>query len=49
MHRSQNSDIIDWMSKSLVERGMTEPWHHGTSRPNIVEKQLTEPSLWPSS
>ena len=29
------------MSNSLIERGMTEPWHHFTSRPNIVETEAT--------
>ena len=29
------------MSNSLIERGMTEPWHHYTSRPNIVETEAT--------
>ena len=29
------------MSNSLVERGMTEPWNHFTSRPNIVETEAT--------
>lgn len=36
---------IDWMTKSLESRGMTEPWHHGTSRPPIVEAEATHRAL----
>ncbi|KAH8117262.1 dihydropyrimidinase [Phellopilus nigrolimitatus] len=45
MIHCENSDVIDWMSKSLAERGMTEPWHHGTSRPNIVESEATNRAI----
>lgn len=29
------------MTASLESRGMTQPWHHGTSRPPIVESEAT--------
>lgn len=45
MVHAENADIIDWMSKSLVERGMVEPWHHGTSRPPIVETEATNRAI----
>lgn len=33
--------MIAWMTRDLAERGMTEPWHHGTSRPPIIESEAT--------
>ncbi|THH05565.1 hypothetical protein EW146_g9871, partial [Bondarzewia mesenterica] len=36
---------IEWMTRSLESRGMTEPWHHGTSRPPIVEAEATHRAL----
>ena len=36
---------IEWMTRSLESRGMTEPWHHGTSRPPIVEAEATNRAL----
>lgn len=33
--------MIEWFTKDLEKRGMTEPWHHGTSRPPIVEAEAT--------
>ncbi|THV04899.1 dihydropyrimidinase [Dendrothele bispora CBS 962.96] len=45
MVHCENADIIDWMTNNLHERGMTEPWHHGTSRPPIVEAEATHRAL----
>ncbi|KAK7463625.1 hypothetical protein VKT23_005564 [Stygiomarasmius scandens] len=45
MVHCENADVIDWMAKNLQERGMTEPWHHGTSRPPIVESEATNRAL----
>ncbi|KAK0480775.1 dihydropyrimidinase [Armillaria novae-zelandiae] len=45
MVHCENADVIDWMTKSLQARGMTEPWHHGTSRPPIVESEATNRAL----
>ncbi|KIY49958.1 Phenylhydantoinase [Fistulina hepatica ATCC 64428] len=45
MVHCENADIIDWMTASLVARNMTEPWHHGTSRPPIVESEATHRAL----
>jgi len=33
--------MIKWFTSDLAARGMTEPWHHGTSRPPIVESEAT--------
>lgn len=33
--------MIKFFVNDLAERGMTEPWHHGTSRPPIVEAEAT--------
>lgn len=33
------------MTKSLESRGMTQPWHHGTSRPPLVESEATHRAL----
>lgn len=41
MVHAENSDCIEWFTKDLEARGMTEPWHHGTSRPPIVEAEAT--------
>jgi dihydropyrimidinase len=41
MVHAENADIIEWMTSKLVERGMVEPWHHSTSRPQIVEDEAT--------
>lgn len=41
MVHAENSDMIEWFTKDLENRGMTEPWHHGTSRPPIVESEAT--------
>ncbi|GAA6005357.1 hypothetical protein JCM10207_002950 [Rhodosporidiobolus poonsookiae] len=41
MVHAENSDMISWMVKDLVSRGMTAPWNHGTSRPPIVESEAT--------
>lgn len=41
MVHAENSDMIAWFTEDLAARGMTEPWHHGTSRPPIVESEAT--------
>lgn len=33
--------MIDFMTRSLERQGKTDPWHHGTSRPPIVEAEAT--------
>ncbi|KAF5374973.1 hypothetical protein D9758_000237 [Tetrapyrgos nigripes] len=45
MVHCENAEVIDWMTTNLQERGMTEPWHHGTSRPPIVESEATNRAL----
>lgn len=45
MVHAENADIIDWMTANLVERGMVEPWHHGTARPPIVEDEATNRAI----
>ncbi|EIM80355.1 dihydropyrimidinase [Stereum hirsutum FP-91666 SS1] len=45
MVHCENADVIDWMTKSLESRGMTQPWHHGTSRPPLVESEATHRAL----
>jgi dihydropyrimidinase len=42
---AENSDMIEWFTKDLEARGMTEPWHHGTSRPPVVEAEATNRML----
>jgi dihydropyrimidinase len=41
MVHAENADVIDWMTEHLEEQGMTAPFHHGTSRPPIVEAEAT--------
>jgi dihydropyrimidinase len=41
MVHAENTDIIDWMTQHLEEKLMTHPYHHGTSRPPIVEAEAT--------
>ncbi|KAH8833105.1 dihydropyrimidinase [Flagelloscypha sp. PMI_526] len=45
MCHCENADVVEWMTKSLELKGMTEPWHHGTSRPPIVEAEATNRAL----
>lgn len=37
--------MVEWMSKSLEKRGMTAPWYHGISRPNIAETEATNRAI----
>jgi dihydropyrimidinase len=39
MVHAENSDMINWMTEHLEARGLTAPYHHGTSRPPIVETE----------
>ncbi|GAA5924346.1 uncharacterized protein JCM15063_005608 [Sporobolomyces koalae] len=41
MVHAENSDMISWMTEDLARRGMVSPWHHGTSRPPLVESEAT--------
>jgi dihydropyrimidinase len=41
MVHAENADVIDWMTEHLEEKGMTAPYHHGTSRPPAVEAEAT--------
>lgn len=45
MIHAENSDMIEFMTRSLEKQGKTEPWHHGTSRPPIVESEATHRAL----
>ncbi|KAK4689302.1 dihydropyrimidinase, partial [Tremellales sp. Uapishka_1] len=45
MVHAENADIIDWMTNALLERGMVEPWHHGSSRPPLVETEATNRAI----
>jgi dihydropyrimidinase len=45
MVHAENSDIINWMTDRLLKQGMTEVWHHGTSRPQLVEDEATNRAL----
>ncbi|KIK35678.1 hypothetical protein CY34DRAFT_16872 [Suillus luteus UH-Slu-Lm8-n1] len=35
MVHAENADVIDWMTQHLEKKLMTQPYHHGTSRPPI--------------
>jgi dihydropyrimidinase len=39
MVHAENADMINWMTEHLETQGMTAPYHHGTSRPPIVEAE----------
>jgi dihydropyrimidinase len=41
MIHAENADVIDWMTDHLEAKGMTAPYHHGTSRPPAVEAEAT--------
>jgi hypothetical protein len=45
MIHAENGDIVEWMTKKLEEKGMTEPYHHYTSRPPIVEAEATNRAI----
>ncbi|OQU99766.1 hypothetical protein CLAIMM_05353 [Cladophialophora immunda] len=45
MVHAENADVIDWMTEHLEEQGMTAPYHHGTSRPPIVEAEATNRAI----
>lgn len=47
MVHAENTDIIEWMTQHLEEKMMTHPYHHGTSRPPIVEAEATVRHLSP--
>ena len=39
MIHAENGEVVEWMTKKLEEKCMTEPYHHYTSRPPIVEAE----------
>ena len=41
MVHAENADLVDWMTDHLEAQNMVEPWHHGTSRPPLVEAEAT--------
>jgi dihydropyrimidinase len=45
MVHAENHDIIEWMAERLLKQGMSEPIHHGTSRPQLVEDEATNRAL----
>jgi dihydropyrimidinase len=45
MVHAENADVIEWMTEHLEAKGMTAPYHHGTSRPPIVEGEATVKAL----
>lgn len=45
MVHAENHDIIEWMAERLLKQGMSEPMHHGTSRPQLVEDEATQRAL----
>jgi dihydropyrimidinase len=45
MVHAENSDIINWMTDRLLSQGLTEVWHHATSRPALVEDEATNRAI----
>src|ERR1700738_2565817 len=45
MIHAENGEVVEWMTKKLEEKGMTEPYHHYTSRPPIVEAEATNRAI----
>ncbi|WVQ81387.1 dihydropyrimidinase [Cryptococcus sp. DSM 104549] len=45
MVHAENADIIEWMTANLISRGLVEPWHHGTSRPPLIEAEATNRAI----
>ncbi|KAK5452406.1 hypothetical protein LTS15_007472 [Exophiala xenobiotica] len=45
MVHAENADVIDWMTEHLEAQNMTAPYHHGTSRPPIVEAEATNRAI----
>ena len=41
MIHAEHGEVVKWMTKKLEEKGMTEPYHHYTLRPPIVEAEAT--------
>lgn len=41
MVHAENSDVIDWLSKKLEQRGLTDPYYHSIARPPLAEDEAT--------
>lgn len=45
MIHAENGDIVRWMTESLEQQGLIEPYYHGVSRPTIVEGEATNRAI----
>lgn len=45
MVHAENGDIVRWMTESLENQGLIEPYYHGVSRPTIVEGEATNRAI----
>ncbi|CEL03866.1 Putative Dihydropyrimidinase [Aspergillus calidoustus] len=45
MIHAENADMIDWMTRKLEARGLTQPYAHALARPNIAEDEATYRAL----
>ncbi|CAR28805.1 hypothetical protein ZYGR_0U01640 [Zygosaccharomyces rouxii] len=45
MVHAENGDIVKWMTDSLENQGLIEPYYHGVSRPTIVEGEATNRAI----
>jgi dihydropyrimidinase len=41
MVHAENADMVEWMTDHLESKAMVEPYHHGTSRPPLMEAEAT--------
>ncbi|GAV55214.1 hypothetical protein ZYGR_0AS05380 [Zygosaccharomyces rouxii] len=45
MVHAENGDVVKWMTDSLENQGLIEPYYHGVSRPTIVEGEATNRAI----
>jgi dihydropyrimidinase len=45
MIHAENTDCIEWLTEKLELAGRVQPRYHGTSRPNVVEREATHRAI----
>ncbi len=45
MIHAENTDLIAWLTETLLASGHTEPRYHAASRPNLVEREATHRAI----
>ncbi|SCU84924.1 LAMI_0C09428g1_1 [Lachancea mirantina] len=45
MIHAENGDVIKWLIEDLENKGLVQPYHHGVSRPTILEGEATNRAI----